>query len=68
MIRAAPRKKSNEYNVVSIRAEVIFMKAVVYEAFSQPPRLMNVEDPTPERHGVVVQVRGTGVCRSDWHG
>lgn len=36
------------------------MKAVVYEAFSQPPRLMNVEDPTPERHGVVIQVRGTG--------
>ncbi len=44
------------------------MKAVVYEAFSQPPRLMTVEDPTPERHGVVVQVLGTGVCRSDWHG
>ena len=21
-----------------------------------------------ERHGVVIQVRGTGVCRSDWHG
>nr|BFE95817.1 hypothetical protein GCM10020185_63530 [Pseudomonas brassicacearum subsp. brassicacearum] len=44
------------------------MKAVVYEAFSQPPRLMTVEDPTAERHGVVVQVLGTGVCRSDWHG
>lgn len=44
------------------------MKAVVYEAFSQPPRIMTVDDPTPERHGVVVQVKGTGVCRSDWHG
>ncbi|WP_460096024.1 zinc-dependent alcohol dehydrogenase family protein [Pseudomonas sp. S3_C01] len=44
------------------------MKTVVYEAFSQPPRLMTVEDPTPEPHGVVVQVLGTGVCRSDWHG
>ncbi|AOD13793.1 zinc-dependent alcohol dehydrogenase family protein [Xanthomonas fragariae] len=44
------------------------MKAVVYTAFSQPPHLLTVEDPTPERHGVVVQVRATGVCRSDWHG
>ena len=44
------------------------MKAVVYEAFSKPPRLMNVADPSPERHGVVIQVLGTGVCRSDWHG
>ena len=44
------------------------MKAVVYEAFSQPPRLMNIADPSPERHGVVIEVKGTGVCRSDWHG
>ncbi|MGJ8584311.1 MAG: zinc-dependent alcohol dehydrogenase family protein [Marinosulfonomonas sp.] len=44
------------------------MKAVLYEAFSEPPRLANVNDPTPEPHGVVVQVQATGVCRSDWHG
>ena len=44
------------------------MKAVLYEAFSEPPRLTNVNDPTPEPHGVVVQVQATGVCRSDWHG
>ncbi|BAP45672.1 alcohol dehydrogenase [Pseudomonas sp. StFLB209] len=44
------------------------MKAVVYEAFNAAPRLMTVDDPTPEAHGVVVQVLGTGVCRSDWHG
>lgn len=44
------------------------MKAVVYEAFSAPPRLQNVPDPTPEAHGVVVKVMATGVCRSDWHG
>ena len=44
------------------------MKAVVYEAFSQPPRLMNIADPSPERNGVVIEVKGTGVCRSDWHG
>lgn len=44
------------------------MKAVVYEAFSAPPRLQTVPDPTPEAHGVVVKVMATGVCRSDWHG
>jgi alcohol dehydrogenase len=44
------------------------MQAVVYEAFSAPPRLQTVPDPTPETHGVVVKVRATGVCRSDWHG
>ena len=44
------------------------MKAVLYEAFGAPPQLKNVPDPTPEVHGVVVKVRATGVCRSDWHG
>lgn len=44
------------------------MKAVVYEAFSSPPHLKTVPDPTPEAHGVVVRVQATGVCRSDWHG
>ena len=44
------------------------MKAVVYEAFSAPPKLQTVADPTPEAHGVVVKVMATGVCRSDWHG
>ena len=44
------------------------MKAVVYEAFSSPPQLKTVPDPTPEAHGVVVRVQATGVCRSDWHG
>jgi alcohol dehydrogenase len=44
------------------------MQAVVYEAFSAPPRLQTVSDPAPETHGVVVKVQATGVCRSDWHG
>jgi alcohol dehydrogenase len=44
------------------------MKAVVYEAFSRPPELTTVPDPVPVADGVVVQVRATGVCRSDWHG
>jgi len=44
------------------------MKAVLYEAFSSPPRMTEVPDPVPEAHGVVIQVMATGVCRSDWHG
>jgi alcohol dehydrogenase len=43
------------------------MKAVLYDAFSAPPRLTDVRDPVPEPHGVVVKVMATGVCRSDWH-
>jgi alcohol dehydrogenase len=44
------------------------MLAVRYDAFRAPPRLLEVPDPTPEPHGVVVRVMATGVCRSDWHG
>ncbi len=44
------------------------MKAVLYEAFSAPPRLVEVPDPVPEAHGAVVKVMANGVCRSDWHG
>lgn len=44
------------------------MKAVVYEHFAKTPKIMNVQDPTPENHGVVIKVEATGVCRSDWHG
>ena len=44
------------------------MNAVVYEAFSAPPRVQTVPDPEPEPHGVVVRVEATGLCRSDWHG
>ena len=43
------------------------MKAVVYEAFAEQPKLMSVPDPAPERQGVVLRVEATGVCRSDWH-
>ena len=44
------------------------MKAVMFEAFNARPKLVNLPDPSPESHGVVVKVEATGVCRSDWHG
>ncbi len=44
------------------------MKAVLFEKFQQAPKLATLVDPTPEAHGVVIKVKATGVCRSDWHG
>jgi D-arabinose 1-dehydrogenase-like Zn-dependent alcohol dehydrogenase len=44
------------------------MKAVLFEKFQEAPKLVTVNDPTPEIHGVVIKVEATGVCRSDWHG
>lgn len=43
------------------------MRAVVYDAPGQYPELRMVADPVCPPHGVVVEVRATGVCRSDWH-
>ena len=43
------------------------MKAVLIEKFQQAPKLVTVDDPIPEPHGVVIKVEATGVCRSDWH-
>lgn len=44
------------------------MKAAIYEEFGKPLSIQNVPDPTPEAHGVVIQVKANGICRSDWHG
>jgi alcohol dehydrogenase len=44
------------------------MKAALYETFAQPFSVQNVPDPTPTPTGVVIAVKATGLCRSDWHG
>ncbi len=43
------------------------MKAVVFETFGGGMDVRSVPDPAPEPDGVVVRVRATGICRSDWH-
>ncbi|QIK71780.1 zinc-dependent alcohol dehydrogenase family protein [Propioniciclava coleopterorum] len=43
------------------------MKAVVYDHTDQLPTVREVPDPVCPPDGVVVAVRATGVCRSDWH-
>lgn len=44
------------------------MKAAVYQEFRAPMAVLDVDDPVPPADGVVLEVRATGVCRSDWHG
>jgi len=44
------------------------MRAAVFEKFQGPITVQNVTDPTPNPNGVVVKVKATGLCRSDWHG
>lgn len=44
------------------------MKAAVYETFKGPITIRSVATPAPTADGVVLQVKATGVCRSDWHG
>lgn len=44
------------------------MKALIVENFQQPPSVQQVPDSTPPKDGVVIQVKATGLCRSDWHG
>ncbi len=44
------------------------MRAAIYDEFRQPVRVERVPDPVPDEHGVVIGVRATGLCRSDWHG
>ena len=43
------------------------MRAVVFDAYGQQPRVRSVPEPDCPAGAVVVAVRATGVCRSDWH-
>ena len=44
------------------------MRAVVYEEFAKLPTIQIVPGPSPQENGVVLRVKATGLCRSDWHG
>lgn len=44
------------------------MKAIYYESFGAPIQVGTLPDPTPPDDGVVVAVKASGLCRSDWHG
>ena len=44
------------------------MKAAIYRSFRDPIHIESLPDPDPDPDGVVIRVRATGLCRSDWHG
>ncbi|KTQ86317.1 alcohol dehydrogenase [Aureimonas ureilytica] len=44
------------------------MRAMIFERFGEAPGIRSVPDPTPASDGVVIEVKATGLCRSDWHG
>jgi alcohol dehydrogenase len=44
------------------------MKAAYYTAFKSPITIAQLPDPTPGPGDVIVRVKATGLCRSDWHG
>ena len=44
------------------------MKAAVYTAFGRKIFIEEMPDPNPSDHGVVIEVKATGICRSDWYG
>lgn len=47
--------------------ETEVMRAVAYSAYGELPVLDEVPEPACAPEGVVIAVRATGVCRSDWH-
>ncbi len=44
------------------------MKAAVYTQFAHPLTIQQAPDPNPPDDGVVIRVKATGLCLSDWHG
>ncbi|ADD07327.1 alcohol dehydrogenase (plasmid) [Natrialba magadii ATCC 43099] len=43
------------------------MRAAVLESYGDPLSIEEVDPPTPDPHGIVVDVEACGLCRSDWH-
>ncbi len=44
------------------------MKAAYFEKYQAPISVETLPDPTLKENGVIIQVKATGICRSDWHG
>ena len=44
------------------------VRAIVVDSVRATPEVREVADPVAPYGGVVVDVRATGMCRSDWHG
>ncbi len=44
------------------------MQAIVYDSYQGPLAIRDVPDPLVAADGVIIDVRASGLCRSDWHG
>jgi alcohol dehydrogenase len=71
-LRATGSKAANHRSILKVSdcqpQEFHAMQAVLYDRFGGALRLESVADPAPAADGVVIAVRATGLCRSDWHG
>jgi alcohol dehydrogenase len=43
------------------------MRAVQFDAYGVLPRVVDVPEPECPADGVVIEIRASGLCRSDWH-
>ncbi len=43
------------------------MRAITYTEYGRTPVLAEVSDPICQADSVVLEVKATGICRSDWH-
>ena len=43
------------------------MRAAIITEYERPLEIANVSDPELPGDGIIMKVRATGVCRSDWH-
>ena len=44
------------------------MEAAIYHQFQQAIAIQELPDPIPDTGEVIIRVKATGLCRSDWHG
>jgi alcohol dehydrogenase len=51
-----------------LEPKIQVMKALLVESFQENPRVTQVPDPQVPEDGIVLEVKSSGLCRSDWHG
>jgi len=44
------------------------LKAAIYNTFTGPIEIKQVDDPLPAESEAIIEVMASGICRSDWHG
>jgi alcohol dehydrogenase len=55
-------------NTIISKTRETILRAAIYEEFRTPLSIQDVPDPVPDGRGLVIRVRATGLCLSDWHG